>query len=186
MTPQPTLRTDRLALRPFALSDAPAVQQLAGAIEIAEMTLNVPHPYEDGMAEAWISTHSPRFAAGELANFAITHAGDELIGAIGLQLDPAHQHGDLGYWIGVQFWGRGFATEAARAILDYGFGALALNRIHASHIVRNPASGRVMQKLGMQYEGCLRQHALKFGRFEDVARYGILAGDPARAVRSRV
>ena len=83
----------------------------------------------------------------------------------------------MGYWIGKPFWGQDYCTKAARAMLDFGFGPWELNRIHAYHFVRNPASGRVMAKIGMQYEGLLRQHVIKWGQFEDLALYGILRSD---------
>ena len=169
------LDTDRLSLRPFRLSDAPDVQRLAGDWSIADTTLNVPHPYEDGMAERWISTHQPKFEAGELAVFAIVaKAESELVGAISLELDRSFDRGQLGYWIGKPFWGLGYCTEAAASMLRFGFSALGLNRIHSSHLKRNPASGRVMQKIGMREEGVLRQHTKKWGNFEDLVLYGIL------------
>ena len=177
----PVLLTKRLMLRPFQLADARDVQRLAGAPEIADTTLNVPHPYENGMAEAWIETHSSAFAQGEMAVFAITEPGGPLLGAISLRLEPAHRHAELGYWVGVPYWGRGYATEAAAAIIGYGFEVLGLHRIHATHLIRNPASGQVMVKAGMTYEGCHRQHVLKQGRFEDVACYAILRTDPGPA-----
>ena len=177
MLPQPTLRTDRLNLRPFMLSDASMVQRLAGVREVADTTLNIPHPYEDGVAEAWIRTHAPGFAARELAAFAITDPDDLLVGAMSLRLELAHQRAELGYWIGVPFWNRGYATEAAAAVIKFGFRDLGLNRIYSTHLVGNPASGRVMQKVGMSSEGCHRQHVIKNGRFEDVARYAILVTD---------
>ena len=68
---QPILETERLTLRPFGLEDAPAIQQLAGAKEVALTTFAVPHPYEDGVAEQWISTHVEEFAAGKFIHFAI-------------------------------------------------------------------------------------------------------------------
>jgi RimJ/RimL family protein N-acetyltransferase len=153
---QPTLTTARLILRPFALEDAPAVQQLAGAREVADTTLNIPHPYRDGVAEAWILTHRQLYRVGVLANFAVVLRGsEELLGAVGLRIEAMHGRAELGYWIGVPHWGKGFCTEAARAVLDYGFNVLGLVRVHASHLKRNPASGRVMQKLGMRREeGC--------------------------------
>jgi [ribosomal protein S5]-alanine N-acetyltransferase len=80
----------------------------------------------------------------------------------------------MGYWIGVPYWGRGYCTEAAGALLAHAFGPLGLHRVHATHLTRNPASGRVMQKLGMRHEGRMREHFLKWGVFEDVERYGIL------------
>jgi ribosomal-protein-alanine N-acetyltransferase len=175
---QPTLRTERLVLRPFSTADAPTVKELAGAREIASTTLNVPHPYEDGMAETWIGTHAPGYDAGELATFAVAlQGGDDLIGAIGLTIVAEHDRAELGYWIGVPYWNRGYAGEAAVEMLRFGFEELELNRIYAVHLVRNPASGRVMEKAGMRYEGTLRQHVRKWDAFEDLAWYGILAAD---------
>jgi ribosomal-protein-alanine N-acetyltransferase len=175
---QPTLVTTRLKLRPFELEDAVTVQRLAGAAEIADTTLNIPHPYHPGMAEAWILTHRQLFRAGVLANFAVTlKASGALIGAVGLRVERAHQSAELGYWVGHNYWNQGYCTEATRAILGYGFESLQLNRIHASHLTRNPASGRVMQKLGMQHEGTLRQHVRKWDRFEDVEKYGLLSSE---------
>ncbi|HUV94712.1 MAG TPA: GNAT family N-acetyltransferase [Anaerolineae bacterium] len=171
----PTLRTERLVLRAFKLSDAADVQRMAGAREIASPTINIPHPYEDGMAELWISSHRGASERGELVPLAITLSADgTLIGAISLGLDQSHERAELGYWIGAPYWGQGYCTEAARAILGYGFGVLGLHRIHSSHFARNPASGRVMQKLGMTREGCLRHHVKKWDAFEDLAVYGLL------------
>lgn len=178
MSEQPTLHTARLTLRPFALSDAKEVQRLAGDRAIADTTLNIPHPYEDGMAEEWISTHQPGYEAGELANFAVVLSEDNaLIGAIGLMITPRFERAELGYWIGKPHWSMGYCTEAGRAVLHYGFETLNLNRIHASHMSRNLASGRVMQKLGMVHEGLAKQHSLKWEVFEDLELYGILKAD---------
>ena len=177
MADQPTLSTSRLVLRPFTVADAPDVQQLAGVAEVAATTLNIPHPYLDGMAEAWIATHAPAWDAHAGVTFAIVSTSHELRGAISLQLAAAHQRGELGYWIARPYWGQGLATEAATAVLQFAFGALALNRVHASHFTRNPASGRVLQKLGMTLEGVHRGHFLKNGRFEDIAQYAILRSD---------
>lgn len=177
MTPQPTLRTERLILRPFCLEDAATVQRLAGTREVAETTLTIPHPYLDGMAETWIATQPDAWERQERVTFAITSAADGVVGAIGLRLTLQHRRAELGYWVGRPFWNHGYATEAARAILTFGFETLRLNRIHASHLVRNPASGRVMVKAGMRFEGTLRQHVLKAGRAEDLAEYAILRAD---------
>ncbi len=172
---QPTLYTPRLQLRAFDLDDARTVQELAGAYEVADTTLNLPYPYRDGMAEAWILTHKPLFRSGVLVNYAIVLSDPpQLIGAIGLRIQPMHRRGELGYWIGLPYWGRGYCTEAAAALLAFGFEALDLHRIHAAHLRRNLASGRVMQKLGMTYEGRLREHARKWDRFEDLEKYAIL------------
>ena len=175
MTSQPTLQTARLTLRPFTLADAADVQRLAGEREIADTTLNIPHPYEDGMAEQWISTHQDRYAKGELATFALELRDvTTLIGTVSLQIHEQHANAELGYWIGTPFWSRGYCTEAAHAVVGYGFEALHLHRVYAYHMKRNPASGRVLQKIGMGYEGCLRQHVKKWEQFEDLEAYGIL------------
>ena len=172
------LETERLLLRPFLLSDASDIQRLAGNWVIADTTLNVPHPYEDGMAEAWISTHQPRFEAGELAVFAITLKADsELVGAVGLRVERSFDRANLGYWIGEPFWGLGYCTEAATSIVEYGFTELKLQKLYAEHLERNPASGRVLQKIGMSKEGTARQHTKKWGKFEDLVLYGLLRNE---------
>jgi RimJ/RimL family protein N-acetyltransferase len=172
---QPTLTTRRLTLRPFEQADAPHVQALAGAREVADTTGNIPHPYGEGVAEQWIATHALAFAESRAATFAITRSADQaLMGAIGLTLTAQHRRAEMGYWLGVPYWNQGYGTEAAAAMLGYGFGVWRVHRIVATHLTRNPASGRIMQKIGMTYEGCLRQHMLKWGVFEDLACYGIL------------
>jgi [ribosomal protein S5]-alanine N-acetyltransferase len=175
MPTQPTLHTERLTLRPFGLADANTVQQLAGAYQVALNTSSIPHPYPDGGAEMWIGTHQAQFDAGDAVHFAITRQnGEHLIGAMGLAITREHRRAELGYWIGVPHWGQGYATEAARAVLAYGFEETDLLRITATHFGRNPASGRVMQKIGMTNEGCLRQHILRWGEPQDLVLYGVL------------
>ena len=178
MTEQPTLLTDRLLLRPFAPSDARRVQELAGAPEIADTTLNIPHPYSDGAAEVWIASHLPAWLDGRGVTFAIADRmiGD-LMGAIGIVFSPPQANGELGYWVAREHWKRGYCTEAARAVIAFAFDTVALHRIQATHLVRNPASGRVMQKLGMRFEGIRRGAIRKHGVFEDLATYAILGDD---------
>jgi len=175
---QPTIDTRRLILRPFKKSDAGDVQVLAGDRLIADTTLRIPHPYTDIMAEKWISKHPTQFKAGEAVIFAIIlRKTGALIGAIGLGLQTAYQRAELGFWTGRPFWNRGYCQEAGHDVLAYGFLELGLNRIQGKHFKRNPASGRVMQKLGMVYEGCARQQVKKWDQFEDVVWYGILKAE---------
>ena len=178
---QPVIITPRLVLRPFEAGDAAEVTRLVADGRIADTTRNIPHPYRQEMAEHWIASLGPNFQAGTQATFAITSAADHadhrlhtLLGAIGLTIARADQRAEMGYWLGVPFWGQGYTTEAATALLRYGFTELGLHRIMATHIARNPASGRVMQKIGMRYEGTLRDHYVKNDAFEDVVYYAIL------------
>ena len=178
MAKRPTLETERLILRPFALADAPEMQRLAGDRDIASTTLSIPHPYENGVAEAWINTHQERFDKGERTIFAITHGTQGyLIGSIRLKIDKEFDRAEMVYWIGKPYWNQGYCTEAARAVLMHGFEILGLNRIYATHFGRNLASGRVMQKIGMKHEGCLRQHVKKWGNYEDFETYAILRSE---------
>jgi RimJ/RimL family protein N-acetyltransferase len=179
MSSQPTLITERLLLRPLTLADAPDVQRLAGEREIAATTAAIPHPYPDGAAEAWIETHAGRFARGEAAAFAVTRRADSaLLGVVGLEINAEMQRAELGYWIGKPYWNQGYCTEAAAAVVRFALLDLGLRRVFARHFSRNPASGRVMQKIGMRHEGTLRRHAVRWGEVHDLELYGLLAGEP--------
>lgn len=175
MSEYPSLTTERLVLRPFRMDDAADVQRLAGDYAVAATTLRIPHPYEDGMAEQWLATLGPAFEKGEQIALAITSREDgALLGAIGLTLDAVNQSAELGYWIGKPYWGRGYATEAARALVRFGFEKLGLNRIYAHHFAHNPASGRVLQKAGLSREGYLPQAIRKWDQFVDLVLYGVV------------
>ncbi len=172
MLHHPDLRTQHLLLRDFRNEDAPAIIRLAGAREVAATTLRIPHPYTDADVEAFFKLRTdPAFGY----SFAITRLDSgELVGAVGLHPDPLHPRAELGYWIGVPYWGQGYATEAARAAVDFGFRELKLHRIFAHHFKGNEPSARVLQKVGMKYEGCSREHIEKWGQRMDLENYGIL------------
>ena len=178
MSERPTIETERLRLRPYTLDDASELQSLIGEWDIASTTLNIPHPYEDGMAEEWINKHQENYDRGEQVQFAIVNGKRGFfIGGIGLNINKEYESTEIGYWIAKPYWGNDYCTEAAQAVLKYGFEVLGLNRIHARHITRNPASGRVMQKIGMSHEGHRKQHVKKWGKFEDMENYGILRSE---------
>jgi ribosomal-protein-alanine N-acetyltransferase len=101
----------------------------------------------------------------------------ELIGAVGLVVTKRFNHAELGYWIDKDQWRKGYATEAARALLEYGFNKHGFHKIFAEHITKNPASGKVMKKLRMKKEGLLKDHVLKSNKYEDIIMYGILKED---------
>src|SRR4051812_2921679 len=167
----PVLQNERFILRAFRLEDAAGVVPLIGARGVAATTLRIPHPYS---SEDF--THFVNHLQNEAEPvFALTLRPEgSVIGAIGLRIDEAHRRAELGYWIGTPYWARGFATEAAAAMLRYGFEDLQLHRIFAEHFAHNPASGRVLAKIGMRHEGCHRGHVLKWGEFVDAEQYGIL------------
>jgi len=165
------LDTARLRIRAYRETDIAELVPLIGTREVAATTGRIPHPYTVEDARQFLK----KIETDREVNLAITTRGDgRLIGGIGLRLVEEHQHAELGYWLGVPFWGQGFATEAAREMLRYGFEELRLHRIFASHFTNNPNSGRVLQKLGMRYEGGQREHVHKFGQFLDLELYGLL------------
>jgi [ribosomal protein S5]-alanine N-acetyltransferase len=174
MNPVRVLETERLQLRPYTESDIPELLPLIGAREVAATTLRIPHPYTEQDAR--------QFIAGLDLNEKVwlgiwARTDGPLIGGVGLALNRQHQNAELGYWIGVPFWGKGYATEAAREMLRHGFEDIGLHRIFASHFKGNSASGRVLTKLGMRYEGSQREHVSKWGQFIDSELYGILRSE---------
>ena len=172
---QPTLETERLILRPFVDSDAPRIAELAGEAEIADTTLRIPHPYTARMASQWIGTHEAIRDKGLALFYAIDHKErGELVGSTGIDIDLLQSRADIGYWIGREFWNRGYATEAAEKLLGYAFTVLRLHKVVSHHFARNQASGRVLEKLGMKREGLLRAHLRKSEAWEDLVEYGIL------------
>jgi ribosomal-protein-alanine N-acetyltransferase len=175
----PTIRTARLLLRPFARADAGVVTELAGAFEIADTTISIPHPYSLKVAIDWIAGHGRARQRGLGFRFAMTQAETaQLVGCVELRdINQEHAQAEIGFWVGKPFWRFGYASEAASAVVRFGFESLGLNRIYAFHMARNPASGKVLQKLGMQREGVLRQRVRKWERFEDVMAYAVLRSD---------
>jgi [ribosomal protein S5]-alanine N-acetyltransferase len=115
------LKTKRLTLRPFTLDDAERVQKLAGEWEIACMTANIPHPYPLEIAIEWIRFHEKDRKEGNLYPFAIFLKLDLLIGAISIKVNKEAYRAEMGYWIGKDFWGNGYTTEAAEEVLRFGF-----------------------------------------------------------------
>jgi [ribosomal protein S5]-alanine N-acetyltransferase len=171
MNGSPRLETARLRLRPYKESDISELVPLIGTREVAATTLRIAHPYTDQDARVFLELAKDP----EKIWLAITLRSDgRQLGGIGLRVDQRHQHAELGYWLGVPYWGQGYATEAAREMLRHGFETLQLHRIFASHFKHNPASGGVLRKLGMRYEGCQREHLRKWDRFVDSELYGIL------------
>jgi len=174
MNKTPTLETARLKLRPYSQADIAELVPLIGAREVAATTLRIPHPYTEQDARDFLGL------VREPARIwlAITLRNDGCqIGGVGSYVDQQHQHAELGDWLGAAYWGKGYATEAAREMLRYGFEDLQLHRIFASHFKHNPASGRILVKLGMRHEGSQREHLRKWDQFVDSELYGMLRQD---------
>jgi ribosomal-protein-alanine N-acetyltransferase len=180
-----TLQTDRLLLRPLVPQDAEPLERLAGDRAIADTMISVPHPFTSRDAQDWITAYGEPAGDGPHRYFAVClGSSGELVGITALRdIDDQHSQAELSFWIGQPYWGRGFASAAAGAVLQYAFEVLGLNRVTAYHMLRNPASGRVLTRLGFRQEGILRQRVRKWGVFEDVAAYAVLRAEYCGAVR---
>jgi len=172
----PVLITKRLLLRELRLSDAPAVAASAGDHRVAQFLIEVPSPYPVSLARRWITGRIAWWELGRGITLAITsrEAPDLLLGSVSLRHHARDRRAELGYWLAAPAWGRGYATEATTAAVDFGFRQLALARIYAQVIVGNAASMRVLDKLGMVKEGTKRRHLRKGRRLHDVVFYGLL------------
>ena len=141
------LKTERLTLRPLRATDAKAIVGLVGDADVARMTARIPHPYTLQDADQWIA----RAVEGGEIVFAIVHDG-ALIGCADYKPEE-NGCAELGYWIGKPFWNKGFATEAARAVAAHAFASREIRTLSAGHFTDNPASARVLRKLGFTPSG---------------------------------
>jgi RimJ/RimL family protein N-acetyltransferase len=172
------LETERLILRPLHPADAPQMVELASDFDVAAGVLSLPHPYALGDAEQFIARVQPATTSDADHVFALTLKPDgRWIGVIGLHEARAYRRAELGYWLGKPYWNHGYASEAARRLVRYGFEELGLNRVHAACYASNRGSARVMEKAGMTFEGTLRQHYIRFDVIHDAHIYGILRSE---------
>ncbi|GAB7129546.1 GNAT family N-acetyltransferase [Silvimonas sp. JCM 19000] len=178
MSALPVLLTPRLLLSAFTAADADRIGQFAGDFGVAEMLVNTPHPYPDGMAEAWVDTHAAHWAQGNALYLAVRDRRDGLmLGCVELHdIQPDHR-AELGYWIAQPYWGHGYATEAAMAMVIYAFEHLQLQRLDATAFARNAPSIRILQRLGFSSEGLRPGYTRSIAGLEDVLLWGLLRED---------
>lgn len=171
----PTLTSKRLTLGELRWQDISRIVEYAGNEKIAATTLNIPHPFREEHAIAWIYRAQQGFAQRDQFVFGIyLQTTGEFIGDVGLYIHRRFRRGALGFWIAEPFWGQGYATEAVGAVIRFGFDTLNMHKIVAAHFSDNPASGRVLAKNGMVREGEFRDHVLKRNTFKDVIQHGLV------------
>jgi len=150
---QSIITTSRLTLRPFTKADSFDVQNLVGNVNVSKSTLNIPHPYDDQQAKEWIACHQLQWYQKLAVTYAVVYSSThDLVGSISL-MDITRGEASLGYWIGEPYWNMGFCTEASNAIIQFAFKTMKLRKLLANHASNNPASGKVMRKIGMAYIG---------------------------------
>lgn len=190
----PALETERLRLRPFRPADQQQLEKLLNDRQIIANT-NI-STSEEGNCLQWINNQDFLWKQGRSAVFAISkrlgtcgpgnfqsESGstidlsgeeDELIGGMGLEIDPQHHRAELGFWIGKPFRGQGYATEAGRAVIGFGFSVIGLNKITATHLAPNNDSKKVLIKLGFVVEGVLKRQIRRSGQYYDLVCHGLL------------
>ena len=174
-----TLETERLLLKPYEKEFADDIYEVVKHKEIADTMVMIPHPYPREVVDRWISYLQKSFEQGKAYEFAVfLKENGRYIGNCGLvTISKNHRNAEVGYFIDVSEWGKGYATEACKKIIEYGFQEHQLNRIYSRCMVRNTASRKVMEKSGMIWEGRHRQEFLKDGIYEDMDYLAILAED---------
>lgn len=168
----PLLKTERLILSQLQEEDIRVVTEYLQDKVFSDLTSNIPYPYTEEHAVLWLKMSREDFESRKGYTFAIRTKDGKIIGAIGLH-DEGSDKAELGYWLAKPFWNRGFVTEAATAVVDFGFKELSFNKIYATHFLHNPSSGKVMEKIGMQKEALLKQHMKKEGKYFDVPLYSV-------------
>jgi len=180
-----TLETDRLTLRPFEQEDAHRIRDLANDKQLASI-LGLPYPYTIQHAQEWFGIQSDQINNGtEYPLAIISKEISEIIGTITLRIDKGNNKGELGYWIGREYWGRGFATEAIDRIIQFGFSHLNLNKIWASVVESNMPSSHVLKRNGLNKEGILLQDRLLNDEYVDIHVYGLLKGEYQNEKKNR-
>ena len=174
VSPIPVLETERLCLRPFTLADEPAVFALASDPEIARFVRFEAHR-APADTRAFLESAFEHYKRGDPFALAILRRPDDrLIGSCGFVSQAPERHAaEIGYWLGKAYWGKGYAVEAVRALLRYGFEQMHLERVEAKCFVENRAGQRVIEKLGMKYEGTDRSEMIK-GEYPELNLYSVV------------
>jgi RimJ/RimL family protein N-acetyltransferase len=174
--PLPTLRGKLINLRRVRRSDAESIQRHAHNANVARYMAILPHPYTLEHALSWINTTHRMVRAGTGYHLGIEDkASRQIIGMIGLsRVNRQDKNAEVGYWLGRDFWRKGYSTEAMRLMLNFAFTELDLARVYAMVHEKNAASMRLLEKCGFVREGVWRKATLRDGRFHDVFAFGLL------------
>ena len=174
-TRMPTLRTERLVLRPMKISDAYDMYEYACREDVTEFLLWSPH-ISVGQTGEYLAYVEARYAKGEFYDWAVTLADSgKMIGTAGFtKIYPEHSSAEIGYVLNPEYHRMGLGFEAAKRVVDFGFDKLSLHRIEARFMKGNDASLHVMEKLGMTFEGYSRDSMLVKGEYKTIGTCAIL------------
>ena len=171
----PTIETERLLLRKITLNDASDMFEYASNPEVSEYTMWSTHvSIED--TKYFLKSLTKMYKKRELVDWGIVHKAEKkFIGTCGfVEWSMTHSRAEIGYALSARYWSEGYMSEAVNAIIEFGFREMLLNRVVGRCEVHNIASARVMEKVGMQFEGILRQQLFVKGKYWDLKIYSIL------------
>ena len=170
----PKIETERLYLSELRAADVPQIVKYCGNEKIAQYTSHIPSPYKEKDAIFWINSAQQGLRKGTQLTLGIRlKEGNEFIGGMGLIITSVYKRAEIGYWLAEEHWNKGYTSEAAKALIDYAFKNLDLNKITSSYMRYNPASGKVMENCGMFREGEQKDQILKNGVYHDLILYGL-------------
>jgi [ribosomal protein S5]-alanine N-acetyltransferase len=174
LIPFPVVETQRLILRKFELSDAAGLFKVANDPLVTVYLAWEPHESEQQSLD-FIQSFINGYASGDCGHWAIVRKADNtFLGMLTLRPGVSQPRGEVGYWIGSPYWKQGYMTEALTGFIDLCFKQLGLHRIQACHFTENPASGKVMEKAGMRYEGLLHHYIFNKGGYHDAKLYAVV------------
>lgn len=160
----PILETDRLVLSEITSQDIPTIVDCLQDKVISDNTATIPYPYNEGHAEFWVNLCKESFEKNQAHSFAIRNKNKEFLGAIGIH-NKENNTAEIGYWVGLPNWNKGYATEASKAILSFGFSSLELDEIYGDVYPHNPASAIVLEKVGIDRKRNLKRLRKKGRRY---------------------
>lgn len=177
--------TERLLLTPFVQEDSACFAKIASHPDVQAVDICFYGEVSTEYAKELISYYDTYWKDNTALFFSIhLKKPRTLIGSISLQLNPSFKRAELSYWLGRDYWGQGYCTEAANEVVKFAFSQLDYHRVFAQHLSNNPASGRVIRKIGMSYEGRLHEHVYRDGKYYDILQFGVLKKDYIRWLTS--
>ncbi len=181
--PEPALQRGDVLLRPWRATDVPAIVQACSDPTVVRFLVNLPSPYGDDDARAWLATHEPDRLAGTSLALAIANVHvDSVLGSLGARIDGRRLSASIGYWLVPEAQGHGYMTTGVRLLCSWLFATLPIGRIELTTDPRNTASQRVAQRCGFQNEGLLRAYELHQHSRErrDCLMWSLLPGELAQ------
>jgi RimJ/RimL family protein N-acetyltransferase len=174
----PQLCSNRLILRAMHAGDVSEIQFHVNTKAVCDNLSYTPHPYTIDMAENWMRNINYGMGSGTCCYWSVCDCTTgEFIGSMGLSLFKEQDGSEMHYWFGEKFWNKGYCTEAAKCTIRHVFENLKLHRLQITHRKGNVASKRVVEKCGFIFEGELRDQLKRFGNYENVMYYSMLASD---------